>query len=122
VDVFASSHTCLPVLQAFPRNRIVVNNGAAGMPNFHGSRFGLASRISVRPSRNPLYGAAAGDLFVEAIALPYDAAAWEACFLAQWPAGSEAHDSYYQRIANGPRYGVERALRLLPAGSPRLAA
>ena len=43
-------------------------------------------------------------------------------FLAQWPQGSEAHRSYYQRIANGPRYSLERALRALPAGSPRLAA
>ena len=125
-DVFASSHTCLPVLQAFPGNRVLVNNGAAGMPNFLGTSFGVATRISVAPSKKPLYGAAAGSLFVEAIALPYDAAAWEACFLAQWPRGSEAHESYYQRIANGPCYDLKsalrRSLRLQPAGSPRLAA
>jgi hypothetical protein len=122
VDIFASSHTCLPVLQSFPRNRVVANNGAAGMPNFRGTNFGLATRISVAPSTDPLYGVAAGNLFVEAIALRYDARAWEARFLAQWPEGSEAHRSYYQRIVNGPGYGVERALRVIPAGSPRLAA
>jgi hypothetical protein len=31
-DVFASSHTCLLVLQAFGNGRFVINNGAAGMP------------------------------------------------------------------------------------------
>jgi hypothetical protein len=122
VDVFASSHTCLPVLQSLPRDRVIANNGAAGMPNFHGTNFGLATRISVAPSKGPLYGVAAGGLFVEAIPLRYDARGWEARFLAQWPEGSAAHRSYYQRIANGPRYGVERALRAIPAGSPRLAA
>ena len=33
VDVFASSHTCLPALRRFDRG-LVINNGAAGMPNF----------------------------------------------------------------------------------------
>jgi predicted phosphodiesterase len=122
VDIFASSHTCLPVLQSFPLERVIANNGAAGMPNFRGTNFGLATRISVARSKDPLYAVAAGNLFVEAIALRYDAPAWEARFLAQWPEGSKAHRSYYQRIANGPRYSIERALRVIPAGSPRLAA
>lgn len=122
VDVFASSHTCLPVLQSLPRGRVVANNGAAGMPNFAGTHFGLATRISVARSKDALYRVAAANLSVEAIALRYDARAWEALFLAQWPQGSEAHRSYYQRIASGPRYGLERAVRALPAGPPRLAA
>ena len=42
VDVFASSHTCLPVFQALRRAEsasdapLVLNNGAAGMPNLAG--------------------------------------------------------------------------------------
>src|SRR5258706_584101 len=52
VRVFASSHTCLPVLQSFPGERAIVNNGAAGMPNFRGTQFRIATRISVRPSVN----------------------------------------------------------------------
>lgn len=118
VDIFASSHTCLPVLQSFPRNRVIANNGAAGMPNFGGTNFGLATRISVVRSKGPLYGVAAGNLFVEAIPLRYDPGAWRARFLAQWPEGSAAHRSYYERIANGPRYAVEQALR----GTHALAA
>ena len=50
VRAFASSHTCLPVLQCFEGDHAVVNNGAAGMPNFRGTRYGLATRISAAPS------------------------------------------------------------------------
>src|SRR5438034_9437628 len=41
VDVFACTHTCLPVIQEFdaPRGKaLIVNNGAAGMPNFRDTR------------------------------------------------------------------------------------
>ena len=51
--VFACSHTCLPVFQALELARgrsLIANNGAAGMPNFRGSRFGLLTRISVHSS------------------------------------------------------------------------
>jgi hypothetical protein len=58
-----------------------------------------------------VYSARAAGLFVEAIALNYNAAAWQQRFLAQWPAGSDAHLSYYQRIVSGPRYSAEQALR-----------
>jgi hypothetical protein len=111
VRVIASSHTCLPVLQSFGAAGALVNNGSAGMPNFRGTRFGIASRISVRPSRRALYGARAGRLYVDALAIDYDAAAWERRFLAQWPPGSEAHLSYHARIAGGPDYASADALR-----------
>ncbi len=109
--IFASSHSCLPVLQCFPGGRVIANNGAAGMPNFRGTSFGLATRISVAPSRAALYGVAAGNLYIEAMPLEYDPAAWARRFVAQWPAGSDAHRSYYERIANGPRYGMHQAVR-----------
>jgi predicted phosphodiesterase len=111
VRVFASSHTCLPVLQEVRGGGLVANNGAAGMPNFSGTRYGLATRISVSPLDKSLYSKRAKHLHVEAVALDYDHAAWERCFLAQWPAGSEAHRSYYERIVHGPRYGLDQALR-----------
>jgi len=104
VNVFASSHTCLPVLRRFADDRAIVNNGAAGMPNFRGERFGVATRISLSPSRDALYGVRRGALFIDAIALRYDHAAWERRFLAQWPPGSDAHASYYERIVRGPDY------------------
>jgi hypothetical protein len=112
VDVFASSHSCLPVLQSFSGGRAIANNGAAGMPNFRGALFGLATRIALKPSATALYRMRAGEVFVEAIPLRYDSAAWERRFAARWPAGSDAHASYYRRIAGGPEYRVAQALRV----------
>lgn len=111
VRLIASSHTCLPVLQGFAGDRALINNGAAGMPNFAGTRYGLATRVSVRPARHTLYGMRLGALHVDAVPIEYDVRAWEDAFLAQWPQGSDAHASYYARIVNGPRYGVREAQR-----------
>ncbi len=44
IDLFASTHTCLAVLRDFalPDGRLtIINNGAAGMPNFTASMFGI---------------------------------------------------------------------------------
>jgi hypothetical protein len=112
VDIFASSHTCLPVLQRFERGGVLINNGAAGMPNFNGELCGLASRIGRTPSLDAVYGIRVGDLCVEAIPLRYDTVAWQRRFLKHWPAGSDAHASYNGRIAGGPQYSREQALRL----------
>ncbi|MGW8271388.1 MAG: hypothetical protein ACWGNS_13100, partial [Burkholderiales bacterium] len=121
VRVFASSHSCLPVLQGFPGERALVNNGSAGMANFAQTRYGLVTRISVAPSAAALYRLRVGALFVEAIAIDFDAGAWVQRFLAQWPAGSDAHASYFGRIVHGPDYRIEQALR--PSGGvARVAA
>jgi hypothetical protein len=112
VRVFASSHTCLPVLQRFEGEHAVVNNGAAGMPNFRGTCYGLATRISGAPSGRALYAARVGALFVEALPIEFDAFAWRKLFLAQWPVGSDAHASYYARLVDGPRFSPDRALRV----------
>lgn len=118
VRVFASSHTCLPVLQAIDEARILVNNGAAGMPNFAGTQYGVASRISVRPRANALYRMRSGSIEIEAHAIAYDPDAWRARFVASWPEGTDAHASYFSRIANGPRYTLASA----PRPSERRAA
>jgi hypothetical protein len=111
VQVFASSHTCLPVLQAFEGARVIVNNGAAGMPNFAGTRYGLATRISVAPHAKALYRTRLGPLHVEAIPIDYDTNSWREAFLAQWPEDSDAHASYWRRITQGPRYLLTDAVR-----------
>jgi predicted phosphodiesterase len=121
-DIFASSHTCLPVLQRFETGALLVNNGAAGMPNFHGTAFGLATRISVHRGAGALYSAQAGGAWVEAMPLRFDSVAWQERFRAQWPAGSDAHESYAQRIAHGPRYAIAQALRLHSARNRRSTA
>ena len=113
VDLFASSHTCLPALRSFDFGhgpRVVANNGAAGMPNHEGTRYGLVTRIGVRP----LGGAASVDalqvagVHVETVRLDYDHEAWLRRFLASWPEGSPAHASYHRRIAEGPRFAPGR--------------
>ncbi len=113
VDVFASTHTCLPVLGDFALRAgrlTVINNGAAGMPNFSGSRLGLLSRIAVTPSpHRPLYGIVRDGVHIDALALAYDADAFLARFLARWPQGSAAHAAYFQRITAGPDHTVEQA-------------
>jgi len=108
-DVFASSHTCLPVcreLVAGGWRTVVVNNGAAGMPNFQGTRFGVATRISTRaaPPDIALYGVRLGALHIDAVRLDYDHDDWVQRFLSLWPEGSPAHRSYYRRIIWGPAH------------------
>lgn len=114
VNVFASSHTCLPVACALPGGRVLANNGAAGMPNFRAKRHGVITRVSATqaPAAGVLYTAYAGDVRVDALPVHYDSARFEREFLANWPAGSAAHASYHTRITRGPDYEEERALRL----------
>lgn len=115
VDVFASSHTCLPALREFETGSgraAVINNGAAGMPNFAGTRFGIATRIALTPAPAPLrlYGTRIRGVHVDAIRIDYDHAHFLRQFLAAWPAGSDAHRSYYARIVDGPAFSIAQAL------------
>ena len=115
VDVFASSHTCLPVLQNVPGLRkpvLIANNGAAGMPNFAGANFGLATRIALTPSRQALYGGQVGRAYVEALPVRYDHYKWIAHFDHIWPENSPASLSYRKRILSGPAYQPAEAMRL----------
>ncbi|HXF77982.1 MAG TPA: hypothetical protein VN598_03925 [Usitatibacter sp.] len=111
VDVFASTHTCLPALRQFAGSGVVANNGAAGMPNFAGRRMGLMTRVSVRPYEGTrrVAGLASAGCHVDLIDIPYDAQAFARRFLASWPPGSAAHDSYWRRIAEGPRFEARQA-------------
>ena len=114
VDAFACSHTCLPAMRAFGVDatmRAVANNGAAGMPNFAGTRHGLLTRISTRPFPGPqrAYGLALGAVAIDAIAIDYDAERWMRRFLASWPEGSPAHASYHRRMVEGPRHSQAAA-------------
>ena len=104
---------CLAALRDLPLRTgrlTVINNGAAGMPNFRGARDGLITRIATRPSAHrPLYGIARDGGHIDAIPVNYDDDAFLARFLARWPAGSAAHASYFPRIAAGPDHSIERA-------------
>jgi hypothetical protein len=113
VDLFACTHTCLAALRDFQRDGgrlTVANNGAAGMPNFAGSRFGLVTRIATTPSPHPpLYGLVRDGVHIDAIAVDYDHDAFLERFLACWPSGSAAYLSYFSRITEGPDYSLAQA-------------
>jgi hypothetical protein len=113
IDVFASTHTCLAALRdfSFTHGRLtIINNGAAGMPNFSGTRFGLVTRIATAASPHaPLYGIERDGVHINAIALPYDHDAFLGRFQKRWPRGTPAHASYHARIMNGPDYRIAQA-------------
>ena len=110
VDVFASTHTCLPAIRRFDRG-IVANNGATGMPNAKGELYGLLTRIGARPSPHArLYGCKGDGVFVDALAVRYDGARWRGDFLANWPAGSAAWRSYFARISSGPEVRLQKGV------------
>jgi hypothetical protein len=115
VDLFASTHTCLPALRRTAlvdgRGGWVVNNGAAGMPNFQRDLRGLCTRISTTPSPHPaLREIRVAGAHVALLPVAFDAGRWQAEFLAQWPAGSAAWLSYFQRITSGPAFAPARVL------------
>ena len=123
IDIFACTHTCLPLLRRIGTG-VVVNNGAAGMPNFSAARYGIITRIAISPSAcaTPLYGVEIEGVIVEALAVDYDHDRFLADFDAQWPAGSPAAASYRRRITDGPDYELRQAaLPIVPhTASPLL--
>lgn len=119
---FASSHTCLPTFRQFAHGEarhFVINNGAAGMPNFGGTQYGLISRLSMHPPAEGMaqYGRQIGALYIDAIPVHCDHSAFTTQFLADWPIGSPAHVSYFKRIIDGPAYAPPHALGLVRAPS-----
>jgi len=122
LDGFASTHTCLPALKVFDTalgERFVVNNGAAGMPNFRNTRNGLITRLAATPippalARARLYGADAAGVYVDALAVRFDVSAWDEEFERLWPETSAAYVSYRQRIVNGPDFSIDEALGRAP--------
>ena len=117
VDVFASSHTCLPVFHTLPVPTrrfapVVLNNGAAGMPNFRGDAAGLLTRIALRSfdGSERHFGLQRNGIHMDAIAIEPQPETWRAQFLHQWPEGSDAHLSYWERITHGPAFEPANAL------------
>lgn len=108
VEVFASSHTCEPVLHQRPRQadaNVVINNGAAGMPNFSGQLCGVITRVGLTPFDSAMVPGVnvvehkhVHGVEVAAITIPYDHERWRKRFLDNWPKGSDAYVSYYSRI------------------------
>lgn len=122
VDLFACSHTCLPAFHHIgtgDRQKLVANNGAAGMPNFLDSRHGVITRIGTTPAPQDLPVLHETTLTIDnvllhvaALSVGYDHESWHAQFQRDWPAGSPAHTSYWNRMVNGPAYRISEAYPL----------
>ena len=121
-DAFATAHTCLAFARDFTLEgmagidggtRLIFNNGAAGMPNFRGTSFGLLTRISESPKPPPesLYGQVLNGVRYDALPVFYDQERWVRRFLRDWPEDSPAHRSYAGRILHGPDYTPAQAAR-----------
>lgn len=115
VDAFCSTHTCLPVMTTMrigERNVLIANNGAAGMPNFRATRYGLLTRVSIRSGlpHDSLYGAALGSVRIDALPIHYDHSAWLHRFGRNWGPGSPAHRSYFRRLVEGPEHAIAHAV------------
>ena len=116
VSVLACTHTGLPYAQDVPDGagqRLVVNNGSAGLGNFADTTYGVITRLSSdpRPPADSLYGIALGTLRCDAVPVRFDPTQWTARFLAQWPPASPGHDSYLARITRGTRLRPHQAAR-----------
>jgi hypothetical protein len=124
VDVFASTHTCLPAMRAIPVARDhahaasgagvgegwVVNNGATGMPNFSGDLSGLCTRVGVTPSPHAaLHEVRVSGAYISLLPVHFDRPRWHAEFMQQWPEGSAAWTSYWPRIVHGPAFTPDQA-------------
>jgi hypothetical protein len=116
VDVLASTHTGLPYAQDFwagARQRLVINNGTAGIGNFVGTTHGVLTRLSASPvpPTDSLYGIALGRLRCDALPVGFDLARFEASFLTAWPPGSPAHQDYFARMHHGTSLQLRQAAR-----------
>ena len=125
-DVFACTHTCEPLCMHLSddahddldhgqdlRSGVIINNGAAGMPNFRGTHHGVITRIATqRAGTNipALYGTQIAGIYVDAVALRYDHQQWWRDFEALWPPGSPAHLSYGTRIRVGGDLHLSQAV------------
>jgi hypothetical protein len=104
-DVIACTHTCLPVLSSDEvdgRQRIVANNGSAGMGNLKSDTRGLITRIALDNDTGlSLAGIEGSGVSVSLRPVGFDLEAWLAIFDRLWPHGSAAAESYRHRLVSG---------------------
>ena len=107
--MLACTHTCAPAAIAL-KNGVVINNGAAGMPNFASELYGLITRIAITPSKEAIYRTRLGEIYIEALPVRYDTAKFLEWFDQIWQAQSPAEISYRGRIANGSEGEIKEAI------------
>eukprot|EP00638_Chattonella_subsalsa_P013378 CAMPEP_0117803762 /NCGR_PEP_ID=MMETSP0948-20121206/16647_1 /TAXON_ID=44440 /ORGANISM="Chattonella subsalsa, Strain CCMP2191" /LENGTH=365 /DNA_ID=CAMNT_0005637071 /DNA_START=6 /DNA_END=1100 /DNA_ORIENTATION=- len=121
-EIFASTHTCLPVALDVSLSRdkenqrgVLINNGSAGMPNFREIPGGVITRISTFEGGQPPPGTSLYSfhgikgLNINALHVDYDQEKWLALFQQWWPSGTPAHTSYFQRLKSRPTFSLSEA-------------
>jgi len=108
VSLFASTHTCQPAVKSLVLRdgaATIVNNGTAGMPNLKRTTFGLITRIATRPSpHRSVLSLGLRGLHIDLLVVDFDQARWFELFQRNWPSGSAASLSYFDRIVAGPNF------------------
>lgn len=102
VRIFASSHTCMPVVSDLGAGHWVINNGAAGMPNALGALHGLCTRIATTAPTGATQCRHDGALYLSLQTVNYSVTQWWQRFEGCWPPGSDAFRSYSDRLRFGP--------------------
>lgn len=117
ISIMAVSHTCSPVFWGYEveKNKYeseisVINNGAAGLPNFCDGRYGIITRISESKSDKAIYRTKVREVYVEGIAVKYDNEKFIKWFDKVWPTGSPAEISYRDRIVNSTDVSLKSAV------------
>ena len=109
IQVFATTHTCAAVGIELEHG-LMINNGAAGLPNFEGQHFGIVTRIATTPAVESVFGARWGNLYIDAVPVRYDHDAYVKWFDELWEPLSPAAVSYRGRIVNGDSARISEAL------------
>ncbi|MBG9980552.1 hypothetical protein [Facklamia lactis] len=108
IDILATTHTCgTAFLYSDDHQKIISNNGAAGMPNFKGTNFGLSTRISIsNRNKHAVYSQSITKnnqkIYVELVPIQYSQNKYIKWFDSIWPKGTSAEKSYRNRIIKGP--------------------
>jgi hypothetical protein len=115
VQAFASTHTCLAHARDYlvdGEDRLIINNGAAGLPNFSNRSYGLITRIALgtKAASNSLYGYTLKGTRFDALPVHYSQAQFIGHFINNWPPGSPAYEAYFNRVVNGPDFDVSDAI------------
>lgn len=120
ISVMAVSHTCSPVFIGYGKDgeengeiseAAVINNGAAGLPNFNNGRYGIISRVSRYKSKDAIYRTKIGDIYVEGIPVNYNVDKFVEWFDKIWEKGSAAEISYRGRIVDSVDVDIESAIK-----------
>ncbi|KAA1174257.1 hypothetical protein FWJ25_08430 [Marinobacter salinexigens] len=113
-DAIICTHTCLPLIwssRVAGCDRMVANNGSAGMGNLRDDPRGLLVRIALEPApETALVSRNIADMAVSLVPVPFDHDAWLDRFDHLWPAGTEAAESYRNRILSGTELSAENML------------